>query len=379
MERSSGPTAASSIFAVRSGSLVLALVSVLIASLGGCGDDVLSVIDRSTGSALPSSGTNTGGGASAASGATTAGGAATGGGATAVGGAFTAGNASGGAATSGAASATGSTGEISPPSTGSFGPPKLIAALSDPDADDEDPTLSADGLELYFMSDRGNFSSQDIWVSTRATTADPWGQPTRVAELSTTQYAERSPSLSADGLTMWLASNRPPSTTSFDIWVSSRPSRTDPWTMPVIVPELSSTSNDFSPSVDANELLLFFTSSRPGGAGGMDIYVSTRAATAARWGTPEPVTELNTSDGEWDPFVSPDALTMFWAVWGVRNPQEQIVWATRPRLGAPFSNPVPLTELGTGSANPTLSPDLKYIVFVSTATGDHELYEARRP
>src|ERR1044071_9520783 len=57
----------------------------------------------------------------------------------------------------------------------------LVAALSDTSAIDEDPTFTADLLELYFMSTRSG--ARDIWTSRRAAAADPWQAPTRVDAL----------------------------------------------------------------------------------------------------------------------------------------------------------------------------------------------------
>src|SRR4051794_7754598 len=62
-----------------------------------------------------------------------------------------------------------------------FSPPAPVAALSDPAAIDEDPTFTADVLELYFMSTRAG--NRDIWTARRTTAADPWPAPTRVGEL----------------------------------------------------------------------------------------------------------------------------------------------------------------------------------------------------
>src|SRR5688572_31730161 len=61
-----------------------------------------------------------------------------------------------------------------------FSPPVLVAALSDSDAIDEDPTLTGDLRELFFMSTRGG--DRDLWTSERDSADAAWEPPTRVAE-----------------------------------------------------------------------------------------------------------------------------------------------------------------------------------------------------
>ena len=46
------------------------------------------------------------------------------------------------------------------------------------------PTISADGLELYFGSDRPDgFGGSDLWVSTRPSTDAEWGAPDKLVEV----------------------------------------------------------------------------------------------------------------------------------------------------------------------------------------------------
>ena len=95
--------------------------------------------------------------------------------------------------------------DAAPPPPPRFTPPVLVAALSDPDAIDEDPTFTGDLLELFFMSNRAG--GRDIWTSRRATAADPWQPPTRVGELDSVD-SDWAPAVSLDGLRIWFASDR---------------------------------------------------------------------------------------------------------------------------------------------------------------------------
>jgi len=257
--------------------------------------------------------------------------------------------------------------------SGPFGTVSLVTALSNPTADDEDPTFTQDELELYFMSNRGG--SQDIWVSKRVLATDPWGAPVRVAELSS-PASDQGPAVSLDGLGIWFSSDRDDDAgTGFDIWTSSRASRDAPWGAPRRVAELSSPATDEAPAIDEAELVLVFVSDRPGGVGGRDIYMSSRTSTTALWGPPVNLVDINTTANEWDPFIGDLDRQLFWAA---NKPKEDIRQSTRSSSTQPFSPFQGLTELGTPDYDPTLSMNLRHIMFGSSRSGNQEIYEAFR-
>lgn len=69
-----------------------------------------------------------------------------------------------------------------------------------------DGFLSADGLALYFSSNKAQTS--DLYVARRATLNDDFGTPEALADLNT-DSEERMPWLSPDGTQLYFASNRP--------------------------------------------------------------------------------------------------------------------------------------------------------------------------
>ena len=97
------------------------------------------------------------------------------------------------------------------------------------------PSLSANGLELYFVSDRpgalGGSGDQDIYVSRRASVNDSWGAAARVPPPVSSPFFDITPSISLDGLDLYFGSNRPgPFSPPWpDLWVSHRASVNDPW------------------------------------------------------------------------------------------------------------------------------------------------------
>jgi Tol biopolymer transport system component len=104
-------------------------------------------------------------------------------------------------------------------------------------AADQRPSIRFDGLEMFFSSNRlGSIGLQDIWVTSRNSIEEPWGPPTRLVSagdpalnttVNTTAF-DMSPNLSADGLTLYFASNRAggcldaKGNPTFDIWMTTR-------------------------------------------------------------------------------------------------------------------------------------------------------------
>jgi hypothetical protein len=232
----------------------------------------------------------------------------------------------------------------------------LVSAVSDPLADDEDPSFPGDLRELYFSSTRAGGS--DIWVSRRATPADLWGAPSLVTELSSSGI-DRSPSVSIDGLALWLSTDREPFRGR--IWRSSRPNRVAPWSAPAPV----------------SETTMFFSSLRQQTPTGIDIYSSTRTVVAAPWGLPERVAGLDTLLDESDPFVAQGGLVVFLTLSRTNQPGD-LYWSRRRSTDAPFPPPQPLVDVNSPfiDADATLSVDLLYLMFASNRSGNTEIYES---
>jgi hypothetical protein len=112
---------------------------------------------------------------------------------------------------------------------GSVGPGILVPEFSSP-ARDTRIFIRKDGLEAFITSNRagsvGDPPSLDIWVSTRGTLADPWSVPTNLGIPVNTQFDDVAPWLSKDGTTLYFSSNRPGSVGSAplkrDIWYTTR-------------------------------------------------------------------------------------------------------------------------------------------------------------
>jgi hypothetical protein len=165
--------------------------------------------------------------------------------------------------------------------------PVNLGGLINGPEDDNAPTYFEDEetgiIFLYFTSTRpggpvgsvpGTFH---IYVSTLGDDGS-FGPAVLVPELSS-QYNDTRTAIRRDGLEFFLASARPNGRIGVnDIWVSTRDSTLDPWSTPV---NLGPTVNypgyvTGAPALSWDGTTLYFYSDRPGGFGGRDLYVATR-------------------------------------------------------------------------------------------------------
>jgi len=151
------------------------------------------------------------------------------------------------------------------------------------------------------------------------------------------------------------------------------------------VAQLNTDYEEFGPYLTSDLREIFFVSER---GGGRDIWCAKRPGPSAPWGTPFPVAELNSSDQDTWPVVSADGLEIFFA--SHRNLEPTNGWnrvyrSTRPNRQAPWSQPVPVTELWPlqeqdNFSNPSyLSEDGLRIYTTRKISGDHGLYVSNRP
>ena len=108
---------------------------------------------------------------------------------------------------------------------GEFGPSVLVPELSGPFRDTR-TAISRDGLEIFLSSDSkgrvGGIGSQDLWVSTRSTTLDPWSTPVNLGSTVNTTVFDGGPALSFDGTTLYFHSDRQGPSGNYDLWVTTR-------------------------------------------------------------------------------------------------------------------------------------------------------------
>jgi hypothetical protein len=96
--------------------------------------------------------------------------------------------------------------------------------------------------------------------------------------------------------------------------VPARAQRFSDWSAPVNIATVNSTNGDFFAAISKDDLSLYFTSPRPGGYGGWDIWVSQRASADGPWGPPQNLgPTVNSASNEGGPGFSNDGHRMYFA------------------------------------------------------------------
>jgi Tol biopolymer transport system component len=199
--------------------------------------------------------------------------------------------------------------------SGSFGAPENMAELNSPDSDSA-PELSADGLTLFFASDRGGGQGDfDLWFATRPDSTSAFGAPENLVEVNT-EHTERAPSISSDGETLYFSSDRPsedPDSGSSDIWVATRDDATSAFGEPVFADGINTVDVESDPEISDDGDTLFFGSDRPDGEGGPDIWYAERTGDASQFGEAANLPGANSAFVDGYPDLSEDGRTLYLA------------------------------------------------------------------
>ncbi|MEO6148945.1 MAG: OmpA family protein [Mucilaginibacter sp.] len=133
------------------------------------------------------------------------------------------------------------------------------------------PSISADGNTLYFVSNKtGGFGGYDIWKTTL--TNNGWGEPENMGPNINTSYDEQSPFIHPDDNTLYFCSNGWPGMGNKDLFIS-RADEKGQWQKPVNLGyPINSGGDENGLTLTANGDYAFFSSNNLQGVGGFDIY-----------------------------------------------------------------------------------------------------------
>ena len=267
-----------------------------------------------------------------------------------------------------------------------FGTPTNLGPIVNSLSTDWSPSISADGLSLYFNSNRpGGYGSHDLWITTRPTIYNPWGTPENLGPTVNSSAHEAFPSISADGLSLFFESPRPGGYGGYDLWVTTRTSKDDPWGEPVnLGSKVNSSSNDATPGISADGLSIFFESDRSGGYGNFDIFVTTRTTPDADWSAPVNLgATVNSSDWDGGPRISANGLALFFFSRRPGGSGNYDLWVTtRETTNEDWGIPVnlsPTVNHSVGEGLGCVSADGLILFFDSDqpgGVGDADLWQA---
>ena len=117
-----------------------------------------------------------------------------------------------------------------------------------------------------------------------------WSTATNLGDPLNSAFNETGPALSRDGLSLYFTSDRPGGFGGNDIWVAQRDSLEDPWRAPAnLGPVVNTAFNDAVPAFSRDGHLMFFNSNRPGGFGNADIWVASRVHKRDDFGWETPI------------------------------------------------------------------------------------------
>jgi outer membrane protein OmpA-like peptidoglycan-associated protein/tetratricopeptide (TPR) repeat protein len=133
------------------------------------------------------------------------------------------------------------------------------------------PSISADGRTLYFVSNRkGGYGGYDIWKSTL--TSQGWGEPENMGPNINTSFDEQSPFIHPDDSTFYFCSNGWPGLGGKDLFVS-RLGKDGKWQKPENLGyPINSNGDENGLTLTATGNYAFFSSNNLDGFGGYDIY-----------------------------------------------------------------------------------------------------------
>ena len=167
-------------------------------------------------------------------------------------------------------------------------------------------TVDVTGERMVFSRRKGH--QEDLYTSYK--TSEGWAEAQAITSLNTAGN-EAAHCLSQDGSTIiYTSCERRDSYGGCDLYMSRL--EDGQWTVPVnLGAPVNSIAWESQPSLSADERTLYFTSNRPGGYGGRDIWIS-EMDLSGRWSQPENAGKnVNTKKNEEAPFLHADGKTLY--------------------------------------------------------------------
>lgn len=263
-------------------------------------------------------------------------------------------------------------------------------------------TISADGRKLIFTSclGRPGYGSCDLFQSVKV--GDEWSRPENLGPNVNTAEWESQPSLSADGRTLYFVSDRRGGYGRRDIWVS-RLNEYGQWTKAVNAgKEVNTSFDEISPFIHVNNRTLYFASNGLPGYGGYDIFYLEKTSSGG-WSTPVNVdAPINDHQDQFSLFITADGTRGYYVhevtgtganstsrIFEVEIPEEERLKfrsnyvegvVTDRKTGKPLAAEIELLNINTNEAESVVKSDSisgEYLI-VLTQGSEYALYVSKQ-
>lgn len=221
---------------------------------------------------------------------------------------------------------------------GALQTPELVTGLDMDGYDLWGPSLSEDGLTLYFAASSLLVGDDDLYYATRPDRGSVFSKAVALTNLNTTSD-DGSPCISSDGLSLYFYSTRSGGLGDRDLWVATRADTTATFGDAVLVSNVNGVLGDHLPWLSRDQLTLIFSSARTT-TGADDLYYSTRTSTSASFSSPQLIEGVNSDSPEGRAALSNDGLTIYFVSSRIIGSMgDKDIWfATRSEPQGTFSN-----------------------------------------
>ena len=181
-----------------------------------------------------------------------------------------------------------------------------------------------------------------------------WSAPENLGPLVNSEFDDSGAALSKDGLALYFTSTRPGGFGGEDLWVTQRASTDDSFGLPVNLGALINTeAADRNPSLSRDGHWLFFASARSGGFGNLDLWAAYREHTHDNFGWLPPINfgpGVNSASSETGPSYLEGNQSRAPMLFFARAPGGQAttdIWVSEQAADGAWQIAVPVPELST--------------------------------
>jgi outer membrane protein OmpA-like peptidoglycan-associated protein/Tol biopolymer transport system component len=206
------------------------------------------------------------------------------------------------------------------------------------------PVVSADQSVMAFTSLRPNSrtgrASEEVYITYKS--SGDWGEPKKI-EIRTDENVGTA-GISPDGQQMLVFIG---SGNKGNLYIMRKEG--DGWSQPSAIEGLNSRDLESTGSITPDGKKIYFASNRPGGYGGMDIWVAESTGNG-KWGNIKNLgPEVNSKYDEDAPFIHPDMKTLYYTSNGEKSMGGRDIfktnilggkWTTPENMGYPINTPL---------------------------------------